>query len=160
VIAPRDRSRRFGPSRAHFLASALRPPHTRLPTTHTAPANLVALARRRLSPLNRRLNRRPAYLDGSQQPPRLARPPPARTSKRLSTHTYAGLLFEHETRPRPGGYPRRAACARHGRYLGGGGDAASRVRRDGRICWLKDRSTRLVTSERGSSAVRGRGGGS
>ncbi len=51
------------------------------------------------------------------------------------THTYAGLLFEHETRPRPGGYPRRAACARHARYLGGGGDAASRVRRDGRICW-------------------------
>jgi hypothetical protein len=56
-------------------------PRTRLPTTHSAPANLVALARRRLSPVHCG----PAYLDGSQPPPRLARPPPVRSSKRLST---------------------------------------------------------------------------
>jgi len=58
-----------------------------------------------LSPLNRRL----AYLDGTQQPPRLARPPPARTSKRLSTSetlsTYneAGLLESIAVRIRGSG---------------------------------------------------------
>ncbi len=42
VITPQGRSRRLGPPRAHVQASALRPPRTRLPTTHTAPANILA----------------------------------------------------------------------------------------------------------------------
>lgn len=141
---------------------------TRSPAASAARGELVALANAVLKVLEARGlacddDHRAIVLacsDRTQLEDWLVRSVHVRDADELRTHTYAGLLFEHETRPRPGGYPRRAACARHARYLGGGGDAASRVRRDGRICWLKDRSTRLVTSERGSSAGRGRGGGS